>query len=107
MQSSNDNRNIIFIIAGEASGDQIGADLIYQLKKINKNPIKFVGIGGPKMIKEGLNPIFDMSEISVMGILEVVAKIYKIIIISIFQIIIWSNFYFISFICNIILLLIL
>ena len=79
MQSSNDNRNIIFIIAGEASGDQIGADLIYQLKKLNKNPIKFVGIGGPKMIKEGLNPIFDMSEISVMGILEVVAKIYKII----------------------------
>ena len=36
MQSSNDNRNIIFIIAGEASGDQIGADLIYQLKKLNK-----------------------------------------------------------------------
>ena len=68
MRSNTNHEKVIFIIAGELSGDQIGAGLIYQLKRISKKPIKFVGVGGPQMIKEGLNPIFDMSEISVMGL---------------------------------------
>ena len=79
MRSKSNHEKIIFIIAGELSGDHIGAGLIHQLKKLCNKPIKFVGVGGPQMIKEGLNPIFDMSEISVMGIFEIACKINKII----------------------------
>ena len=79
MRSKINHEKIIFIIAGELSGDHIGAGLIHQLKKLCNKPTKFVGVGGPQMIKEGLNPIFDMSEISVMGIFEIACKINKII----------------------------
>ena len=70
MTSSNDKKTIkIAIVAGEKSGDELGAPLMHFLKANHPN-IEFIGVGGPRMISEGLNSFFEMSEISVMGIIE-------------------------------------
>lgn len=62
----------IFILAGEASGDRLGAALMAGLKNIS-DP-EFIGIGGPLMQAEGLDSLFPMDELSVMGIVEVLPK---------------------------------
>ena len=51
----------IAIVAGERSGDELGAPLMKSLKSINPS-IEFVGVGGSKMTSEGLESYFDMSE---------------------------------------------
>lgn len=67
----------IFIIAGEISGDQIGASILQSLKK-NNNFVVY-GVGGPRLIEAGLKSIFDIEKISLMGLLEVVPKIIEIL----------------------------
>lgn len=67
----------VFIIAGEDSGDFIGSKLIDNLKKEFDNKIEIFGIGGNKMISSGLNPIFSSSELSIIGIFEVIKNIFK------------------------------
>jgi len=66
----------IFIIAGEDSGDKLGSAIIDGLKESADVSLKFVGIGGNGMISRGLVSIFPMSELSVMGIVEILAQ-YK------------------------------
>ena len=69
----------IFIIAGELSGDNLGEGLLYELKKLTSNNIEIYGVGGEKMISQGLKPIFDIKHLAIMGIFEVITKIPKII----------------------------
>ena len=69
----------IFIIAGELSGDNLGEGLLYELKKLTNNNIEIYGVGGEKMISQGLKPIFDIKYLAIMGIFEVITKIPKII----------------------------
>ena len=64
----------IFIIAGEVSGDQLGGVLLSKLKK-SENNIKYYGVGGKKLTELGLNSIFSIDKISVMGLIEVIPKI--------------------------------
>ena len=66
----------IFIIAGEDSGDKLGSAIIDGLREVTDVPPKFVGIGGNGMISRGLESIFPMSELSVMGFVEI-ASSYK------------------------------
>ena len=62
----------IFILAGEASGDRLGAALMAGLKTLAD--VSFEGIGGPLMQDEGMDSLFPMDELSVMGITEVLPK---------------------------------
>ena len=63
----------LFLIAGEASGDALGAALMAGLKALAPG-VAFHGVGGPKMEAEGLESLFPMEELSVMGIMEVLPK---------------------------------
>lgn len=63
-----------YIIAGEPSGDLLASRLMLALRA--KDPtIEFVGLGGETMIAQGFDTLFDISDISVMGIFEVLPKL--------------------------------
>ncbi|MBD3679292.1 MAG: lipid-A-disaccharide synthase [Rhodobacteraceae bacterium] len=63
----------VFLIAGEPSGDRLGAALMAGLKELSPG-IEFSGVGGPLMQAEGMESLFPMDELSVMGIAEVLPK---------------------------------
>lgn len=67
----------IFVIAGEVSGDQLAAAVMLALK--GKRPdIEFRGVGGSNMLRAGLtDSVFPMEDLSLMGLMEVVPKIPK------------------------------
>ncbi len=63
----------LYLIAGEASGDALGAALLAGLRVLRPD-LQVQGIGGPLMQAEGLNSLFPMDELSVMGLAEVLPK---------------------------------
>lgn len=62
------NKQTVFIIAGEVSGDVLGAHIMNQMPETD-----FIGIGGENMIAAGLKSIFPISDLAVMGAVEVLA----------------------------------
>ncbi len=62
-----------FLIAGEPSGDRLGAALMAGLRALRPE-VAFQGVGGPLMQAEGLESLFPMEELSVMGIAEILPK---------------------------------
>jgi lipid-A-disaccharide synthase len=64
----------ILIVAGEASGDLHGSGLIRELKNINSF-LQFFGIGGDRMKKEGMELIYHIDRLSIMGFFEVLKNI--------------------------------
>ena len=56
------------VVCGEHSGDRLGAKIILSLKNTHK--VELFGVGGPKIINQGLNPIFNFEKLHVMGLIE-------------------------------------
>lgn len=69
------NPSSIYIIAGEASGDVIGGQLMAALAQ--RQPIAFSGIGGEQMQAQGLSSLFAMQELSLMGFAEVLPHVFR------------------------------
>ncbi|MEX0277308.1 MAG: lipid-A-disaccharide synthase [Ruegeria sp.] len=65
----------VFLVAGEPSGDRLGGALMEGLKTLVPE-IEFDGVGGPLMQAQGLVSRFPMSELSVMGLVEVLPKFF-------------------------------
>ncbi|HEV2514875.1 MAG TPA: lipid-A-disaccharide synthase [Devosia sp.] len=63
----------LFIVAGEASGDRIGADLVQRLRR--QVPLTLSGVGGPELEVEGLSSLFPMANLSVMGWSDVLRRL--------------------------------
>jgi len=69
----------VAIIAGEVSGDLLGADLIAALKASYGGPVELIGVGGDALSAQGLQSLFDFSELSIMGITQVLARLPNLI----------------------------
>jgi lipid-A-disaccharide synthase len=66
-------RPLIYLVAGEQSGDVLGGRLMAALRAARPD-LDFAGIGGPRMEAQGLAPLFPMRELAVMGLLEVLPR---------------------------------
>ena len=64
-----------FIIAGELSGDKLGSSLINGLNQLTNKSVTFSGIGGPMMEASGFKSLFNMTDLSLMGLVEIIPKI--------------------------------
>lgn len=65
----------IFMVAGEPSGDQLGAKLIAALKEHSMPPLLFSGVGGDAMKAQGLQSLFPLSDVAVMGPLAILKQL--------------------------------
>ena len=66
---------LVFLVAGEPSGDVLGARLMAALRQRTAGGVRFAGIGGPAMTAEGLQPLFPMDELSLIGLVEVLPHV--------------------------------
>jgi lipid-A-disaccharide synthase len=66
----------IGIVAGEISGDLLGARLMRSLLRLNPN-IQFEGIGGPEMLAAGCRSLFPMERLSVLGLTEILGRYFE------------------------------
>ena len=64
----------VYLIAGEPSGDKLGAELMAGLSRCTSHKLEFCGVGGPLMEEQGLASLFPISDIAVMGVGEILAK---------------------------------
>ncbi len=69
-----DARPLVYIVAGEASGDVLGARLMRAMRA-QRDGLTFAGIGGARMAEEGLSTLFPMHELALMGLAEVLPKL--------------------------------
>ena len=69
---------LVFLIAGEPSGDVLGGRLMAALNRATGGSVRFAGIGGPNMESHGLTSLFPMSDLTVMGVTEVVPRLPRI-----------------------------
>ncbi|WP_068316371.1 lipid-A-disaccharide synthase [Polycladidibacter hongkongensis] len=69
----------LFVVVGEESGDQLGAELVKALRPMVPQGIDLQGVGGERLEAQGLTSLFDLEEIAVMGISAVLARLPKIV----------------------------
>lgn len=69
----------IYLIAGEPSGDLLGSRLMRALVAKTGGAVEFYGLGGDTMESEGLHPLFDISELSIMGLVEIIPSIPRVL----------------------------
>ena len=78
MKDLNKKNKTIMIIAGEASGDMHGANLVREMLKVDP-ALNFYGIGGKKLKEEGVQLLADASDMAVVGLTEVISKLRSIL----------------------------
>jgi len=66
---------LIYIVACEASGDQLGALLMQALRDITFGRVRFAGLGGHLMARTGFESLFDVRELALLGVFEVIPKV--------------------------------
>ncbi len=66
---------LIYVIAGEASGDALGAGMMAAISEQTAGQATFAGIGGPLMAEQGLASLFPMDDLAVMGLAEVLPRL--------------------------------
>lgn len=69
----------IAVVAGEESGDLLGADLVEALARMSGRPVELVGVGGRHLAEHGLNSLFDPAEISLMGLVAVIRDLPRLL----------------------------
>lgn len=62
---------LVFLVAGEPSGDVLGGRLMAALSDLTGGRVRFAGVGGRNMSEQGLDSLFPMEELSVMGLSEI------------------------------------
>ncbi|MGC8524905.1 MAG: lipid-A-disaccharide synthase [Acidibrevibacterium sp.] len=67
---------LIYLLAGEHSGDVLGARLMAALRAARPD-LDFAGIGGPRMAALGFSSLFPMHELAVMGLVEIVPRLWR------------------------------
>ncbi len=67
---------LIYLMAGEASGDVIGARLMAAITAVRPGT-RYAGVGGPRMAELGFDSLYPMSDLAVMGIVEVIPRIRR------------------------------
>ncbi|WP_106478943.1 lipid-A-disaccharide synthase [Phytohalomonas tamaricis] len=68
----------VFLVAGELSGDILGSGLMREMKA-RHGTVEFRGIGGPRMMAEGLDVLYPLETLSVMGLVEVLKHLPRLI----------------------------
>lgn len=69
----------VMLVAGEPSGDRLGARLMAALKLHTVGNVDFIGVGGETMAPQGLDSLFPMEELAVMGFVEVLPRARRIL----------------------------
>ncbi|MBP2298569.1 lipid-A-disaccharide synthase [Azospirillum picis] len=69
----------LFLIAGEPSGDALGARLMAATRRLTGGRVRFAGIGGERMVAEGLESLFPMAELTLFGIFELLPHLPNLI----------------------------
>lgn len=69
----------IMLVAGEPSGDALGAHLMRAARAMAGEEVEFIGVGGDQMEAEGLRSLFPMSILSVMGLFEIAPRAFTIL----------------------------
>ncbi|MFC3125665.1 lipid-A-disaccharide synthase [Pseudoroseomonas globiformis] len=65
---------LLYLVAGEASGDMLGARLMAALRR-RRPDLSFAGVGGDRMAEQGFHSLFPMRELALMGLLEVLPNL--------------------------------
>jgi len=73
---ANERPITLLLVAGEASGDSHGAELIHSLRQQRPN-VRIIGVGGPKMAAAGQEQLFDLSAHAVVGLTQVIRHYFK------------------------------
>lgn len=67
LRTTSQDELCVFIVAGEHSGDALGAGLMRELTARRKGQIRFIGVGGEAMEAQGITSLFPLGDVAVMG----------------------------------------